>query len=491
MSSILTNNSAMVALQTLKSINGDLSKTQSMISTGKDVASAKDNASIWAISKVMEADVKGFKGISDSLSRGESTVAVARQASETITDLLTDVKGKIVAAQEGNADERAKIQTDINALTDQIKSVVGAAQFNGVNLLSGGDDYSILSSLDRSADGTVKSGSIDVTSQDLSFTDAEFGSEAALTAPTISAANLDNSSIDLTNIAVGGTFDGTGEGIIAINGEQINFAEGNSAAATQTNIINAINAAEIEGISATTGTGTAFTVQSEVAFGTTTVEMLQGTSGVTAVAEQDILERAETATFAATDVNEGDSYRISLGANNFEYVAADGDGMEEIVNGLKAAIDANGNSDIQTQVRQDDNGLWQLAVDNSDATTVGFTSTGNAEGGTAAGGLKALEEISILSDETSTAALTAVEDLISTAINAAAQFGSAQGRIETQGDFISKLTDGLKSGIGSLVDADMEEASARLQALQVQQQLGVQSLSIANQAPQSILSLFR
>jgi flagellin len=49
----------------------------------------------------------------------------------------------------------------------------------------------------------------------------------------------------------------------------------------------------------------------------------------------------------------------------------------------------------------------------------------------------------------------------------------------------------MKAGIGSLVDADMEEASARLQALQVQQQLGVQSLSIANQAPQSILSLFR
>ena len=51
--------------------------------------------------------------------------------------------------------------------------------------------------------------------------------------------------------------------------------------------------------------------------------------------------------------------------------------------------------------------------------------------------------------------------------------------------------DAMKSGIGSLVDADMEEASARLQALQVQQQLGVQSLSIANQSPQTILSLFR
>jgi len=81
MSSILTNTSSMVALQTLKGINANLSKTQDEISTGKSVASAKDNAAVFAISKVMEADVKGFKGISDSLSLGESTVAVARQAS--------------------------------------------------------------------------------------------------------------------------------------------------------------------------------------------------------------------------------------------------------------------------------------------------------------------------------------------------------------------------------------------------------------------------
>ncbi|MCA3557094.1 MAG: flagellin, partial [Rhodobacter sp.] len=68
MSSILTNTSSMVALQTLRSINANLAKTQDEISTGKTVSSSKDNAAVWAISKVMEADVKGFKGISDSLS---------------------------------------------------------------------------------------------------------------------------------------------------------------------------------------------------------------------------------------------------------------------------------------------------------------------------------------------------------------------------------------------------------------------------------------
>ena len=108
MSSILTNTGAMVALQTLKSVNSNLSTTQNEISTGKSVATAKDNAAVWAISKVMDSDVKGFKGISDSLSLGLSSVAVGRNAAETVTDLLTDIKGKVVAAQEENVD-RGKI----------------------------------------------------------------------------------------------------------------------------------------------------------------------------------------------------------------------------------------------------------------------------------------------------------------------------------------------------------------------------------------------
>jgi len=114
MSSILTNTSAMVALQTLKSINGNLGRTQNDISTGKSISTARDNAAIWAISKTMESDVLGFKGISDSLSLGSSTIAVARSASEKITDLLNEVKQKIVASQEENQD-RSKIQQDIVA----------------------------------------------------------------------------------------------------------------------------------------------------------------------------------------------------------------------------------------------------------------------------------------------------------------------------------------------------------------------------------------
>src|SRR5690606_12149624 len=84
MSSILTNNSAMVALQTLRGINSNLAKTQDEISTGKSIASAKDNAAVWAITKTMEADVDSFKSVGDSLALGQSTVGVARAASESV-----------------------------------------------------------------------------------------------------------------------------------------------------------------------------------------------------------------------------------------------------------------------------------------------------------------------------------------------------------------------------------------------------------------------
>ena len=177
MSSILTNNSAMVALQTLKGINKNMGAIQSEISTGKSVSNAKDNAAVWAISKVMESDVKGFKGISDSLALGSSTISVARQASETVTDLLTSIKGKIVAAQESNVD-REKIQTDIVALRDQISSVVGAAQFNGLNLVTGTEDVSILSSLDRANSGQVSASQITVNRQDLSTGAGRVGTTA-------------------------------------------------------------------------------------------------------------------------------------------------------------------------------------------------------------------------------------------------------------------------------------------------------------------------
>jgi flagellin len=93
--------------------------------------------------------------------------------------------------------------------------------------------------------------------------------------------------------------------------------------------------------------------------------------------------------------------------------------------------------------------------------------------------------------ENATEALGVIDAALATVSAGLAELGAQAKQIENHVTFVSKLVDALEVGVGNLVDADLAKESARLQALQVQQQLGTQALSIANQAPQALLSLFR
>lgn len=512
MSSILTNTSAMVALQTLKGINSNLSKTQDEISTGKSVASAKDNAAIWSISKVMEADVAGFKGISDSLSIGSSSTAIARQAAETVTGLLTDIKTKIVSAQAENVD-REKIQTDIAKYRDQIASVTNAAQFNGLNLVKGTDDVKVLSSLDRASDGSVTASSITVARQDLTTKAGVYGTGTSLAANTTvqNGATAVSSAGNSADVTFAATWAAGDTATLTVGGVDVSYTAqfGNTVTDIATQFAGSINALGLAGVTASNTAGV-LTISSTRAFeglsvqqtsstagtGTSDITLVNGAvpSGLNTAASSTVSQRAETISLStAAAVNEGDSYKVTIGAGSFNYVAGKSETMEDVAKGLKAAVDSAGLVGISTKVSQDaTTKQWSLSVDNdgSASASMTFLATGNA-GGEASGGLFGLDGIDVTKPGGAAAALANIETLIQTSIDAAATFGSAEGRIKTQNTFVGKLTDAMKTGIGSMVDADMEEASARLQALQVQQQLGVQSLSIANQAPQSIMSLFR
>jgi len=488
MSSLLTNQSAMVALQTLKTINMNLAKTSSEISTGKRIDTAKDNSSIWAISKVMESDVKGFKGITESLALGESTVSVARQATETITDLLTDIKSKIVAAQEENVD-RTKIQSDISALVNQVESVVNAAQFNGLNLLKGTADMNILSSLDRSSNGTVTASNITVARQDMSTDAGTIGTGASLVANSVLSATSAADTGNAETLTFATDADMSDNVVsITIAGQTLSYAVGDlsgdqDAAAAQ--ISGDINALGITGLAAGAATNV-ITLTSTNAFSEVTVAATGATASAATIAE-----RAETVTFSGSaNVADGDGYQLTVAGTTFTYVAGAGETFEDVAKGLKTAVDAGSVTGIATEVSQNSGGQYVFKIDNSATASVTLAVAGTA-GGAASGGLFGLDAIDVTSNAGADAALGNIETLINNSIDGAANFGSSQGRIEIQSNFIGKLTDSLKAGIGTMVDADMEAASARLQALQVQQQLGIQALSIANQAPQSILSLFR
>ncbi|GHC70325.1 flagellin [Limoniibacter endophyticus] len=136
-------------------------------------------------------------------------------------------------------------------------------------------------------------------------------------------------------------------------------------------------------------------------------------------------------------------------------------------------------------------GINLLSAAGTDVTiTTGYTSA--AGGGTA--GLNTLDVAKYDLETafgTAPADAVAAEVLVTAMREAAATFGSAASRIESQSSFNSKLIDAIDRGVGQLVDADMNAESARLSALQTQQQLGIQALSIANSSSQNILSLFR
>jgi len=273
--SVHTNKSALIALQNLNKTNDELSDVQNRVNTGLKISNAKDNAAIWAIAQGQRADIGALGAVRMSLERAHSIAEVSMTAGETVSDLLVELKEKVVAAMDTSLDtaSRTALNSDFRALLRQISQVVQNAEFDGANLLDGSAGANI---------------------QFLANADA-------------------NSRITLS------------------------------------------------------------------------------------------------------------SQNLTLGSTN-----------------------------------------------------IGLTA--NA---------------SILTVPTASAALASLTLAISSVNQALGNLGSQGKQIDAHLDFVSKLTDVLESGVGNLVDADLAKESARLQALQVQQQLGAQALSIANSAPQIILSLFR
>lgn len=139
LNSVNTNVGAMIALQNLQVTNNELSQVQSRINTGKKVASAKDNGAIWAIAQGQRAEIGALNAVKDSLNRGQSAVDVSLAAGETVSDLLTQMKEKALAATDTSLTTAARnaLNEDFTSIRDQIATVVSNASFNGVNLLDG------------------------------------------------------------------------------------------------------------------------------------------------------------------------------------------------------------------------------------------------------------------------------------------------------------------------------------------------------------------
>ncbi|MDA9532351.1 MULTISPECIES: flagellin N-terminal helical domain-containing protein [unclassified Bradyrhizobium] len=302
MSSLLTNSTAMTALQTLRSVSSQLSTTQNRISTGQRVATASDNAAYWSIATSMRADNAALSAVSDSLGLSAATVDTQYTALSTVIgdkdSGLTKLQSLLVQAKTAGID-RTKIQADITQIQQQMKSTADAATFNGVNWLSTTTgttptSFSLVSSYSR-VGGTPTTGSITVTTADYTLYSS-----------------------------------------------------------TQTGILDTVS-------------------------GSASVNTINISALTDSAADQTTLDG---------------------------YIAQ----VTTAINSVAAS---------------------------------------------------------------------------------AANLGAVKNRISTNTQFVKSLMDSVDRGVGQLVDADMNAESTRLAALQVQQQLGVQALSIANNSSQSILSLFR
>ncbi len=306
MSSLLTNASAMTALQTLNKTNASMAQVQSRISTGQRVATAQDNAAYWSIATTMRSDNMALSAVKDALGLGAATLDVQYTAMDKAKDLVNDIKKNLVAARQPGVD-REKIQQAITEAQGQLKTFADGATFNGENWLS---------------------------------------------------VNTGDPNYNATKSTVG-SFTRAGGAIV-------------------------IDTIDID----------------------TTKTMLYDSA-----AQGGILDKDRTLASGGT---------IKVSTIN---IAA----------------------------------LTDSAAD-----------------------LTVLEET-----------IAAVDDALTEMTDAATLLGSVKTRVDGQKSFVGALTDAIDRGVGQLVDADMNAESTRLQALQVQQQLGIQALSIANSSTQNILSLFR
>lgn len=217
LNSVNTNVGAMVALQNLQSTNAELSTVQSRINTGKKVNSAKDNGAIWAIAQSQRAEMGALNAVKDSLNRGQSAVDVGIAAGETVSDLLTQMKEKALAATDVslNTAARAALNEDFVALRKQIASTVSNATFNGVSLLSGTEGFTALAN----ASGTS---SISIAVENMSLSGGIVSVTTTESIGTVTNAGTALTNVDASIAAVSASLARLGTGSKAL-GTHANF----------------------------------------------------------------------------------------------------------------------------------------------------------------------------------------------------------------------------------------------------------------------------
>ena len=415
MSSLITNTSAMVALQTLRTINSDLDQTNNRVSTGLRVNSAADNAAYWSIAATTRSDNGALGAVKDALGLGSSSVDTANTGLDTVRNALQKIKEKLVTAAAPEAD-KSKLQTEIGSLLDEMKNTADASVISGNNWLSvagAGETKDIVVSFSR-------------TGQSIS---------------------LETISVNLDDYALYEA--GTSTGILDRDRSVTAYTATNTFAASQTLTDEVFSFNVTQGGSSYAVTIDAATVTD--ALGTATIGSANDMKLVYDQAFKNAGVSGVDVAASGSDVTFSSSSTFTIGAAT---EAAGGTGTVTPTNlGLNAGL------------------------------------TG-ASGSVVAGGVAGIDITGATSSQVQNY-LKIVDSALLDLTTASTRAGALTSRIESQQSFVKALMDANDRAIGTLVDANMEEESTRLKALQTQQQLAIQSLGIANSMSQNILALFR
>ena len=188
--SINTNPSAMIALQTLNKTNKSLAATQLRITSGLKVNGPKDDSSTFQISTRLRGDISGVNAVKIALAMGDTTVNVAITAGKHIKDLLIEMKGKVIQANQAglDANSRTALHNDFRALADQITTIALTAEFNDANLIkSGATTFTVLSSQDGSTI-SISAQSMDTTALAINASNLTTSGSAAAARTAIDSA---------------------------------------------------------------------------------------------------------------------------------------------------------------------------------------------------------------------------------------------------------------------------------------------------------------
>lgn len=570
MTSLLTNTSALAALQTLSSLNSGLQETQGRISSGLRVETASDNAAYWSIATTMRSDSKAVSAVSDALGMASAKVDVAYAGTDSIVDVLTEFKAKLVAATEDGVD-KAKVQDELKQLNLQAESIVASSSFNGVNWLTTDapthlmvtDDLtaSVMSSFVRSDDGSVKvetesvnlklssmlnTGGGGILQKELGgvgdiggFRGTNINSDAHqghenhnFTGPATfgSADYIDfDLVVDAGHYSAGETFTalridksvidvalGTNDGKIRNASDmrkvlnQVFSDNGVPATANETRFSGSLTAASFEIASLETsghpGSSIDITGVASDFGGVYPSGFGLGLENAPLANHDNMYPEAHMTFGRSFTVSEEASitFDVQVGPSPMQTYTIDRATVDAALGTSDGYV---GNAtDLATIIAFASAGSKLVVVPSGDTITFSadrsiYPEAGNHAARVSVGNVQSdppwtlefdLDEVDVTGsafgvDEY----LTGVEYMLKRSIESASTLGSLQSRIEGQTLFASKLMDSLDSGIGRLVDADMEQESSRLAAQQTQQQLAIQALSIANSAPSGIISLFR